>query len=165
MNRALSKPVLAIASILSAGLMASTAFAAENDAIGVVAGIDPTDCAVTLTTGAKFYQAVEDRDSAQCGTNVVLGERVAINFNTTDGDNVINRIQRFNTEDAIGQVARIDQGMLTLANGESFALDALTKPEPAITVGDYVLVQYTETQQGQNVAAIVDLANAATDAD
>lgn len=162
MNRALAKHALAAASILAAGLAASTVWAAE-DAIGVIADINQTECSLTLSTGAKFYEATEDRESSVCDMHVVLGEHVLISFTDTEGDNVIASIRRFNAEDAIGQVAAVNARTLTLANGESFDLEALTKPAAAISVGDYVLVQFTESGTGRNIAASVVLANAATD--
>ena len=163
MNRALAKHALAAASILAAGLAtASTAWAAE-DAIGVVGDINLTECTVSLTTGAKFYEPTEDRESSLCDVHVVIGEHVLITYRDTEGDNVIASIRRYNGEDTIGQVAAINARTLTLANGESFDLEALTKPVPAIAVGDYVLVQFTESGTGRNIAATVALANAATD--
>jgi hypothetical protein len=162
MTRAFARHALAAASILAAGLSASSAWAAE-EAIGVVSDINLTECTVTLTSGATFYEPTEERESSLCDMNVLLGEHVLISYRDTDGDNVIASIRRYNGEDAIGQVAAINASTLTLANGESFDLEALTKPAPAISVGDYVLVQFTESGTGRNIAATVALANAATD--
>jgi hypothetical protein len=144
------------ATALVVAIAAGEGAPAAERAEGTVVGFEVNECALTLDSGAVFFQTFEvDEIGASNCNQIAVGERVSLSFEARDGRNVVLELQRAEAY-ATGMIVSVDARSLTLSTGAVFDLSAL-QGNVNLRPGDEVTVRFTPSPGGGNVANSVTI--------